>query len=106
LTNNLIYFSLAEITLEAQLATVTQRSEILRRLRELRHRGFALIEWWEILDWFGQERVTVGIWRQINEMFEEVCGDDKAPDVHIRDCATGAALLLADGPTKLLSKRI
>lgn len=89
------------------MTTGVQRNEILRRLRELRYRGLAFIEWWEILDWFGQERVTVGIWRQIEEMFAEVWGDDGKPaDVHIRYCQAGAALMLADEGTKLLSKRI
>lgn len=42
------------------------------KMDQLNHQRFTVLERWELLAWYGRERVTNVIWRDIQEMWESL----------------------------------
>jgi hypothetical protein len=47
-------------------------NECLSRLDRAYRTGCAVILWSELLMWYNQDRMSVGIWRDLQEKFEEI----------------------------------
>ena len=53
--------------------TVQKRYQIAleTKLDQLWHQGFTIFERWELLAWFGKERLTNVVWREIQETWTD-----------------------------------
>ena len=65
-------------------------NELLSRLEDVANVGCTVINRNLLLHWYGQERLTVGIWRDIQEKWNEVLDQSALPDKKVR-------LLAAEG---------
>lgn len=45
---------------------------LMARIEALSSRGYTEIEWWEINVWYGLERITKTVWRDISDRFAEM----------------------------------
>jgi len=40
------------------------------KLDQLNHQGYTILERWELLSWYGRDRITNVVWRDIQETWE------------------------------------
>jgi hypothetical protein len=43
----------------------------MQRIDAAAWRGFAFIEWWELNSWYGAERISKSVWRDLRDRFSE-----------------------------------
>lgn len=55
------------------------------KLDQLWHQGYCILERWELVSWFDKERITNVVWREIQEIWEEVY-EDGSPNLMIVKC--------------------
>ncbi len=49
---------------------------LMARIDALSWRGITEIEWWELSAWYGLERITKTVWRDIRDRFVELQAGD------------------------------
>lgn len=76
---------------------------LMARIDALSWRGITEIEWWELSAWYGLERITKTVWKDINVRFAEVQdGDDGEIELIDRP---DKVILLNTGWTKPISEK-
>lgn len=55
--------------------------ELRRRLEHLLNMGYAVIEIWEVRQWWQRERITVNVYKEILETWQAIAGN-KA-EIHV-----------------------
>ena len=67
---------------------------LANRFDEVVVKGFAFMEWPEIYRWYGIERITRSIWKDLNDRFEDAHRGDKGNyTLWISELATGVLLI-------------
>lgn len=77
-------------------------NELLGRLERVADLGCVEIRKPELLLWYGQERVTIGIWRDIQEKWEEVLdqgGDEPSTPLLVGEAEGVWAFIWGEGLT-------
>lgn len=67
-------------------------------------RGFATIERWELNLWYGMERISKNVWRDLRDRFNEV-RDNDSDELYIYEGSSFILIVNSDN-LKLLSKFI
>ena len=66
---------------------------LLQRIDAVAWRGFAFVEWWELNSWYGVERISKNVWRDLRDRFAEAADD--GDELHLCEVANGVMLLNA-----------
>jgi hypothetical protein len=53
-------------------AQPSYKAMLSHKLDQLNHQRFTVLERWELLSWYGRERVTNVVWRDIKEVWESL----------------------------------
>ena len=64
---------------------------LLQRIEAVYHRGYAFVEWWELNTWYGVERISKNVWRDLKDRFVEAA-DGKA-ELFLCETANGVMLI-------------
>lgn len=48
------------------------KAMLSHKLDQLNHQSYTVLERWELLSWYGRERVTNVVWRDIVELWESL----------------------------------
>ena len=48
----------------------------MQRIDAVARRGFAFVEWWELNSWYGVERISKNVWRDLRDRFAEAADDE------------------------------
>jgi len=63
-------------------------------------KGFAFIEWWELYRWYGLERISKAVWRDLRDRFVEAA-DDKSAELWVYEATNGIMLIHSDDLKKV-----
>jgi hypothetical protein len=79
-------------------------AELLSRLETVAIDGCVIVSWGQLLMWYGQERVTVGIWRDLLDKWQEVIEasvmvEDKAVPLFVGRGDANVAFVYGEGVT-------
>ena len=78
---------------------------LMQRFDTVAKRGFAYIDWWELYLWYGMERLSKAVWRDLRDRFAEVIPAKSAAELYIYDSAPDGLLLIhSDGLKKISAK--
>lgn len=66
-------------------------------------KGFSFVEWWQLKAWYGLERLSKNVWRDLRDRFDEAAEDNTA-ELWIYEAETGIMLIHSDGLQKISDK--
>jgi hypothetical protein len=76
---------------------------LANRFDELQGRGFALLEWHEIYKWYGIERITKFVWKDLSNRFEDAYdGQKDRSTLWISELTSGVLLIDANSGSRNL----
>jgi hypothetical protein len=64
---------------------------LLQRIDAVARRGFAFVEWWELNSWYGVERISKNVWRDLRTRFLEVA--QEGADLAFCEAPNGVMLI-------------
>ena len=62
---------------------------LLQRIDAVAWRGFAFVEWWELNQWYGAERIGKSVWRDLRDRFADAADE-------------GAQLMFCESPNGIM----
>lgn len=73
---------------------------LMTRIDQVTHRGWAHIAWWEAYLWYGAERISKKVWRDLRDRFSE----ENDGELHICEDDAGFLLLHNNALTDISKK--
>ena len=69
------------------IVAITRKYKVLldNKLNQLMYQGYVKLERWELRSWYGRDRLTNVVWRDITESWESLF-EDTAPTLKIIKC--------------------
>ena len=68
---------------------------LMQRIDTAVHKGVSYLEWWELYSWYGMERISKAVWRDIKSRFDEIVENEGA-ELSIIDNYAGIILVRTD----------
>ena len=78
---------------------------LMQRFDAVANRGFAYVEWWEVYLWYGMERLSKTVWRDLQDRFEETAGKNGKGELWVHENQTGM-MLVNSGSLKNISDKL
>ena len=68
------------------VASREYKALLLNKLNQLWFQGYVTFERWELLSWYGKDRITAVVWRDLEENWTAFYPDGDAPELGIIKC--------------------
>ncbi|MEE9303640.1 MAG: hypothetical protein V3U84_07615 [Thiotrichaceae bacterium] len=56
------------------------------KLNQLWHQGYVVLHRWELLSWYGKDRITSAVWRDIWDSWEEMFDGEEPEELKVIKC--------------------
>ena len=76
----------------------------MQRFDAVANLGFAYIDWWELYLWYGMERLSKAVWRDLRNRFAETAGEEDGAELWIYEADKGLLLIHSDNLKKISDK--
>jgi DNA-directed RNA polymerase delta subunit len=82
-----------------------RENELRNRIDEVVYLGYTRIAWWELRAWYGLERISKNVWRDLQDRFRQA-EEDNTKELWIYDEAEDGIVLLHPVGLKTITQKI